>query len=303
MMNSWDGRRFRRSLFAAIGAVFLAAGYLIGIHSPPVDAADEKDKSSERKDDKASPADEALKKKHDESLRLMRERAALIKVHVLGEESDSDLIGEPLMRFDNQRVRNVDATLWGWTSQGRLVGVCKIVRMERLLSHERPWLYCFTSLSEDRIDARFAADRRFLAEKPGIELKAIENGPPPGEGLAVRLRQMKELANRFTATIGDDVLKTREELRLLPRPIYRYEKPAGAVLDGAVFSFAIGSAPNALLMIELHQTEGGAAEWKFAAAGSTWGRLAVKLDDNEVWTKPFVQRPGNYENWSSFWEE
>ena len=114
---------------------------------------------------------------------------------------------------------------------------------------------------------------------------------------------MKEISSRFTATISDDVLNIREELRLLPRPIYRYEMPAGDLLDGAVFGFAIGAAPNALLILELHKREGGAAEWKFAAAGSTWRRLSVKLDDKEVWTKEFVLRPGNYENWSSFWEE
>jgi len=45
-----------------------------------------------------------------------------------------------------------------------------------------------------------------------------------------------------------------------------------------------------------------APEWQFAVSHSTWAALSVKLDGREVWSKPVVVRPGNYDNWASFWE-
>ena len=73
-----------------------------------------------------------------------------------------------------QRRRDAleDAGPRNWTD---LVGVCKLARFERFRPDEGPWLYCFTSLSPERVDAEFAGGHKFSAEKPGIELKAIDS--------------------------------------------------------------------------------------------------------------------------------
>ena len=114
----------------------LAVFYFVGIHFRHSDAADEQDKvvSGDERQDEFDK--EPVKKKHEQYLTQMRERVASVKVRVLGAESDGEFIAEPLMRFSNQAARTADGTLWGWTSQGRLLGVCKIVRMERLFPHE-----------------------------------------------------------------------------------------------------------------------------------------------------------------------
>jgi hypothetical protein len=290
-------------------ALFTFSGLGVpGSPIPPVAAAE-----TDRGNDSPAPLDEteeaALKKKHAEYLKQMRERIAAATIRVAGAKSDAELIAEPLMRFNNQSLRNVDATLWGWTSGGRVVGVCKLIRMEKFRPDEGPWLYCFTSLSPDRVDAEFSVGHTYSAEKPGIELKKIEKGPVPGKTNAERLRQIKELSSRFTATTTD-YANHSEELRLLPRPIYRYElpepnKPAdGDLLDGAIFAMSIeGTAPTALVLIELHHRETGIPEWQFAVSHSTWAALSVKLDGREVWAKPVVVQPGSYVTWDSFWEQ
>ncbi len=253
---------------------------------------------------KLEQAEEAtLKKKHVEYLKQMRERLAAAKVRVADAETDADLIAEPLMRFNNRSLRNADATLWGWTSRGRLVGVCKLIRMERFRPDEGPWLFCFTSLALERVDAEFGGGNKFSAAKPGIELKVIDKTAGVSEGKVERLRRMKDISSRFTATTTDYANRS-EELRLLPRPIYRYEQPAGDLVDGAVFAMSIeGTAPTALVLIELHHNEGEMPNWQFAVAASTWAALSVKLDGREVWTKPVVVQPGNYDTWASFWEQ
>ena len=48
----------------------------------------------------------------------------------------------------------------------------------------------------------------------------------------------------------------REELRLLPKPLYRYEPKAGPVIDGAVFAFVMGTDPESLLLIEAVKSGG-----------------------------------------------
>jgi hypothetical protein len=251
----------------------------------------------------ADQADDlAIKKKHAEYLQQMRERFAAAKVRVAGAESDAELIAEPLMRFNNRSLRNVDATLWGWTSGGRLVGICKLCRFEKFRPDEGPWLYCFTSLSTERVEAEFSTGYTYSAEKPGVELKTIDKAAAPGAGNAERLRRMKEISNRFGGTTTD-YLNHTEELRLLPRPIYRYQQPDGDVLDGALFAMSVeGTAPIAVVLIELHRKDKGTTEWKFGVAASTWQAISVRLDEKEVWSKPVVVKTGDYDNWSTFWE-
>jgi hypothetical protein len=61
------------------------------------------------------------------------------------------------------------------------------------------------------------------------------------------------------------------------------------------------TAPTALILIELHHREREMPEWRFAVSHSTWAALSVKLDGREVWTKPVVVQPGDYDAWTSFW--
>lgn len=83
--------------------------------------------------------------------------------------------------------------------------------------------------------------------------------------------------------------------------MYRYEKPAGNILDGAAFGMTTnGTNPDAILIVELHRHEGRPPAWKFAVAGMTSCGLSVKLGDREVWTKPHVDNTGSYDTWLWF---
>jgi hypothetical protein len=237
----------------------------------------------------------------------MEERAADAKVRVVsnGKTSDAELVSKPLFHYIDQPRRITDATMWGWVADGRLVAACKIERYD----HESPaneWLYCFGSLAPKLVQAEWPSGHDFSAKGPGIELARIAAAPARAEGPSARLRQMKELAGRFSATLIDaTVADNRQEMRLLPHPIYRYEKPAGGMQDGAIFGFtANGTNPDAILVVELHKSGDAGGEWKFSVAGMTTGGLSVKFDDKEVWSKPPV--PGvaaSFDTWEWFWEK
>jgi hypothetical protein len=98
---------------------------------------------------------------------------------------------------------------------------------------------------------------------------------------------MKLLAGRFESTMLGWRADTndQEKLRLLPRPIYRYDPDPGPVVDGAVFAFVQGTDPESLLLIELVQ-EGSRQRWVSAFARRTAGRLEGRLDGKVVWTAP-----------------
>src|SRR5262249_8556871 len=131
----------------------------------------------------------------------------------------------------------------------------------------------------------------------------IARAPAPAEAKAARLRQMKEIAGRFEATIIDTPLDKRQQMRLLPRPLFRYESPVGDLLDGAIFGLTTnGTNPDAILAVELRKFGGPEPRWMFGVAGMTQGALSVRFDDKEVWTKPYAQTPGSYETWNWFWE-
>jgi hypothetical protein len=253
------------------------------------------------------PATATRKKQREENLKAMEERAAGAKVRLVSnkKKSDAELIHRPLFHYTDQPRRITDATLWGWVADGRLVAACKIEKYD----HENPalqWLYCFGSLAPGSIEAEWPSNRTFLAKKPGIELTRIAAAPAPATGAPARLRQMKEIADRFSATLIDATDgDQRQQMRLLPRPIYRYEKPPAEMRDGAVFGFTTnGTNPDAILVIELHHGGDAGGEWKFSVAGMTTGGLSVTFDNKEVWSKPGVSgNAASFDTWEWFWAQ
>src|SRR5262249_12121149 len=129
-------------------------------------------------------------------------------------------------------------------------------------------------------------------------------GPGRGAGSPARLRKTKDIAQRFGPVIIDTQENSRQEMRLLPRPIYRYESATNELLDGAVLGLTTnGTNPDAILVVELHQPQGSAPQWKFGIAGMTASGLSMTLDDREVWSKPYVRSTGSYDTWVWFWEK
>jgi hypothetical protein len=289
--------RLRRWFVLAAVVVLCLAGVLSG--APPAEAR--------RGADPKNAAETAARKKQlEENLQAMEERATGVRIRLAGktEKSEGRLLAQPLFHYTDEPRRITDATLWGWTSDGRLLAICKIEKYD-LEDPAKKWLYCFGSLAPELIEAEWSWGHSWSAKKPGIELALIDSAPAPAEGRPARLRQMKEISNRFAATVTDTTANTRQEMRLLPRPLYRYEKPVGELLDGAVFGLTTnGTNPDAVLVVELLAREGAAAEWKFGVAGMTAGGLWVTFDEKVVWSKPFSGgRAASFDTWAWFWEK
>ena len=280
--------------------VGLVVAICLAIFGAPVRGND----TPEHPDQKAAES-EARKTQREENLKAMERRARTTEVRPGDAPADAGakLLPQPLLHYTDEPRRILDATLWGWTFQGRLVAVCKIEHYDPESHPDRNWLYCFGSLSTGLIEADWNDGHNWAAKAPGLKLAPIAQAPAAAEGKPARLRQMKEIAKRFDATIIDTPIDRRQQMRLLPRPLYRYEAAAGDLLDGAVFGLTTnGTNPDAILAVELHAKKGAEPEWVFGVAGMTQGGLSVRFNTKEVWTKPYAKAIGSYETWNWFWE-
>jgi hypothetical protein len=172
-----------------------------------------------------------------------------------------------------------------WVDDGRPVAAASIFPWQgRILCHE------FTSLS--RGAGLVARDGEAVVWSPrdaGVEFRDVPAAPAPADSPELRLRQMKSLAERFTATLigwkQDDA--GPEVLRLLPRPLYRYEiKEAQAahrdLLDGALLAFVQGTDPEALLLLEAVVID-ERPRWQYAFSRATSGGLEARLGKEVIW--------------------
>jgi len=252
----------------------------------------------------APKADEALKARVAAYSEKMRAQVKNIKVLLCDSDQECELIKEPLMHNNDLLRHNVDGYIWGWVSDGRLAGLAATHKYENLGEPGyNPYFYFFTSASPELMTVEWHSGRRYTTKQPGLTWNALPNAPNPEATKAGRLRQMKELADRFTGTLKVDYLKTSEELRRLARPLYRYEKESATHADGTAFAFTDhGTATATILIIELRKRDKGKRVWEYGLVCFSDCRLAFRLDDKEIWTQPYCGKPGEYDCWTYFHE-
>jgi hypothetical protein len=192
------------------------------------------------------------------------------------------LVREPLHRWNDPTGDISDGSLWAWRSSGRPIAVMTI---EWHSIQPETWSFEFISLSTGLVEA---TDRRlqWTPRQAGLRFREIPNAPPPAGGEAQRLWQMKDLLKRFSADEFWNVSRQEYALRLLPRPIDRYSDEESGLIDGAIYVFAKGTNPEALIVIEARRDKGGAMSWSYAPQTLTTAAPTLRLDRKAVWTTP-----------------
>jgi hypothetical protein len=182
------------------------------------------------------------------------------------------------LRWANNARGSEDGLTLLYVHEGRPLAAACVYPWAKRLEHD------FESLSRDRIVARHGEQIVWQPQEPGVVFADIPGAPAPEATRPQRLRQIKSLAEKFQATLLGWKLDNsdREELRLLSRPLYRYEPKDGDVIDGAVLAFVMGTDPEVLLLIEAVR-DGDIARWQYAFARRTSGELEGRLDGAAVW--------------------
>jgi hypothetical protein len=219
----------------------------------------------------------------------MRERAEDFQVVTVvdGEKQPAPLKQDPVFRYADLPRGFDDASLWCWGGSGRPVALAKVEAARSVGSDVRYWQFCVASLTDHPMEVTYAGTGRLATRKPGFELRPIDKGPVPDEKRAGRLRQMKELFARFSATVlvdGNESL--RQEMRRLSTPIYRYDDERAGLKDGVIFGLTTnGTNPDILIVIELRRAQSDFV-WKYGIVKMTYSDVRLRLDDSEVWSSP-----------------
>lgn len=251
--------------------------------------------------DKQAQSDEDTKQERKRELEEMRRRAEGTRIVRLGgaEKSPAKLVAEPVMRYSDQVILAMDATLWAYGTKGRPAAVQK-VECYRHASFPK-YLYALFSLSDGLIEVSWPGESGWSSAKPGIEMRVLPGAPQPAATESGRLVQMKEAIRRFAGTMTG-WQNRKDEMRLLPRPLYRYADPGSGLRDGAIFAFVVyGTNPSCLILIELQGADAEHAVWKYGPVRMTDGGLNMRLDGKEVWSADWrVSSSGRYDNWLYF---
>ena len=156
----------------------------------------------------------------------------------------------------------------------------------------------FTSLSAEPLACLRRRREIWSPKTGGLVNQVLPQAPAPLAGAAARLGQMRELAGRFSAQVHmprDEIAVT--DLRLADEPIHRFNDETTGVLDGALFSFAEATDPEALLLLEARRGKPDAEhQWHYTLARMTTMRLTVRLDGKDCWSATNFWR---YPRWAS----
>ena len=236
----------------------------------------------------AAPAEEANARA--ESLRRLRESTARYEVETASDsETTLRFREEPVLRWNAPRMDITDAAVFLWLDGDRPHAV---VGPYVSPAHGGTYIQ-FHSLSPEPLVTRQGEEAVWSPEAPGLTWTAVPDGPVPAETPRARLAQMRSLAEGFqtTAIKGPPNYEPGStwQLRLMPQPIYRYGGAAGGPLDGAMFSLALGTDPEAFLLLEARRDSAGGAEWYFSLASWCESELETRYGDEVVWLRPQLE--------------
>jgi len=146
---------------------------------------------------------------------------------------------------------------------------------QRTVAHE------FHSLSESSLRAERDEEIVWSTTQPGVRWSTIPGAAKPGASKAIRLVEMRRIARGMSAERYGEDDRAKTQLRLLPQPLYRYDRTAPA--DGALFAYCQVWDPEFLLVIESYETERDGQQWRYAPIRFSHLTLSLHHNQKEVW--------------------
>lgn len=195
----------------------------------------------------------------------------------------AEIVAEPVFRWQNlSRANGQSGAMFVWTHAGRPYVIGGVFsnpeNKRRVIMHE------FHALGPERLFPVFRESESKWLPGAGVELRPLPNSPKVEESASKRLLQLRAIARDFSANSTDNE-KQRWELRLLPKPLYRYDKSQDEVVDGALFAFVsdAGTDPEIILVLEARQTD-GKTEWFYRGVRLSISDLYLDYKGERIWT-------------------
>jgi hypothetical protein len=228
------------------------------------------------------PKDE--KARAEAFLAFAKREAASYTIRLEGSDRPLTFRPEPVLKWSNPVMGAVYGDVFIWTADGRPEAVASIYRFYSGVPHRDNE---FHSLAVGKLSAERDGATVWTPSRAGLEFKPIPGAPAPADSAAVRLRQMRALAQEFTGRQTNRAGVERD-MRLLAQPIYRYEDTKGDLVDGGLFAFVQGTDPEVFLLIEARRPRGGAPEWQFGATRMHGIDLRLAHRGRAIWGVPEI---------------
>jgi hypothetical protein len=190
-----------------------------------------------------------------------------------------ELSPQPLLHWANPARNGEDGAVFVWLKDGRPEVIGSVFEYPARGAVVRK--HAFHSLSSQPLVAEFAGAEIWSPKAAGVKFAPVDGADAPAETPRRRLSQMRDLARQFSLELID-LRESKSELRLMTQPLVRYEPKAGPTQDGAIFAFAIGTDPEALLLLESRRS-GEAFRWEFAFARFHFVTISAQHNGKDVW--------------------
>lgn len=217
-----------------------------------------------------------------EQIKVARANTALFKIQDDETGENIERVENPVLRYAEQSRGNTRGTVWLWGRKGRPAAVLEMIRNEG-----QDW-FCFHATADRPIKLTAKTGQTWTPKSSDLKFQPLPGAPSPADSPAARMRQMKEFVRKFSA--HEIWEKRRDELRLLPAAVHRYDDPDQKLIDGAIFMIALGTHPEATLFLEaVHPADQPKPLWQFAVGRSGAAEIVVSYDDKEVHHVPLIE--------------
>lgn len=256
----------------------LPAALLLGVMLLPAAGRGQDDVKKEQPIEKkaTSPADEKLA---EQRLKFMKQALGHFEIFVGREQTPAPLLDAPILRWSNPVSGVKDGMVGLFTTGGRPTAVVQFAFHGKAFQvHE------FYSVTSEPFEMKRGDESVWKPATQNFAFQDLKDGPVPAKTDKLRLPQMRKIAAEFT--IVDDFgwdKKEPQNLRLMTQPLHRYTDEARGVVDGALFTYAMGTNPEANLLLEVVRKD-DALQWQFGFSPMTIYALTAKRDGKEVWS-------------------
>jgi len=241
----------------------------------------------------------------EELHRHFQNEAESYEILAKGATKPFELKPKPLMHWQNTVRQQEQGAMYVWFD-GELPAV-----LASIFTYEYGGtVYCkheCISISEKPFSAKLGNTPVWAPKTAGASWKSIDDAGQPADSLPRRLTQMRSIARHFSGKVTNPEGEATK-LELLPQPLIRFQAPQQNVIDGAIFSLAVVTDPELLVMIEAFK-EKEKIEWRYCALRSHHWQVDLARNDAPVWTAPlkfelqsavFNQAPNASEPYFSF---
>ena len=222
-------------------------------------------------------------------LPILRQQAADYEITPKGEsKARPKLLPDPILRWTQPVRGGDDGAVFLWALDGRpaVVGTIFTYRIPgspRAMQHE------VHSLMPTALEATWRGRALWRSDVPGLTYVAVPDAPIPADAAPARLRQMQAIARDFAVESVHEK-DGRNELRLMPKALYRYGSATEEAVDSAMFCFAHGTDPEAFLLVEARR-KGDTTAYQYSLARFSDLALKAHFKGREVWKVP----PGQWD--------